>query len=202
MKFLAIDTSGRHLSVIAYHDGRVEKTFLPDCALQHSVRLMDEIDGVFARAQMSPKDCDFFAVVVGPGSFTGIRIGISTVKGLCFSCDKPALCLTSFDTVAYTEKDAPILALIDAGHGFCYACGYDEEKNVVVEPAYRSKEEVDELIAKGFAPCAVEALSECKIVDPCEGLLRAAIKKSENLTAASALTALYLRKSSAEENRK
>jgi tRNA threonylcarbamoyl adenosine modification protein YeaZ len=158
LKFLAIDTSGKHLTVLAYNEGSVTVTHAENCAMQHSVRLMEEIDGVFARAQIRPADCDFFAVVVGAGSFTGIRIGIATVKGLCFACGKPALAVTSFDTVAYAEKNEPILALVDAWHGFVYACGYDGEKRVTFSPQYISGEELQTL-AKEYTFASAEALS-------------------------------------------
>lgn len=196
MKFLAIDTSGKHLSVVAYADGKTEYTFLPECAMKHSVVLMDRIDNVLTRAHMSPADCDFFACTVGPGSFTGIRIGISTVKGLCFSVGKPAVPLTSFDCLAYAETGRE-LALVDAGHGNYYACGYTD--GVAETPAFLTEEEVRAKCAEGYAPVSAERLAvESRIVDPCAGLMKAALKKS---AATGQLTALYLRKPSAEEKR-
>lgn len=202
MNFLAVDTSGKYMSVIAYAQGRAYKRFLPDCALKHSVLLMQEIDAAFKLANISPKDCDFFAAVSGPGSFTGIRIGLSTVKGMCVALEKPALAVTAFDTLAYAEGSVPLLALVDAGHDCFYACGYDKEKNVALPPAFLSHQEVDELIATGFAPVAAVPLFDgCRVANPCEGLLAAVLKKQGDLSTPSALSALYLRKSSAEENR-
>ena len=55
---------------------------------------------------MTLGDCDFFAAVVGAGSFTGIRIGISAVKGFCAATGKPALPITSFDVAAYNTIDS------------------------------------------------------------------------------------------------
>lgn len=203
MKFLAIDTSAKYLGVLAYADGYMERTYLPDCAMKHSIVLMDTIEDVLRRAHMSPKECDFFAVVIGPGSFTGIRIGISTIKGLCFACEKPALSVTSFDTLAYDGGNEPQIALVDAGHGYFYGCAYDAEKRIVHEPAYMSREEVDKLIQADFSPIAAEALIEgCAVKDPCEGLFSAVLAKAEECASASELRALYLRKSSAEENKK
>lgn len=202
MNFLAVDTSGKYMSVIAYAHGKAFKRFLPDCALKHSVLLMQEIDAAFQLANLSPKDCDFFAAVSGPGSFTGIRIGLSTVKGMCVALEKPALAVTAFDTLAYAEGSMPLLALVDAGHDSYYACGYDQEKNVVIPPAFLSHKEVDDLIASGFTPVAATSLFEgCRETNPCEGLLTAVLKKHTDLLTPSALSALYLRKSSAEENR-
>ena len=82
MKFLAIDTSGKALTVIAYNGTRAETAFRTDCALRHSELLTDEIDGALSRAGMTAGDCDFFAAVTGPGSFTGLRIGAAIVNTL------------------------------------------------------------------------------------------------------------------------
>ena len=125
MKFLAIDTSGRALNVVAVNEEKTVVSRREDCAMRHSVLLMDAIDGALKEAGMTLADCDFLACVVGPGSFTGIRIGIATVKGLCLAGEKKALSLTTFDTLAYADTDGKRLCLVDAGHGNVYACGYD-----------------------------------------------------------------------------
>lgn len=203
MKFLAIDTSGKYLTVAAYRDGEAYRTYLPDCATKHSVALMDEIDGIFERAKMTARECGFFAAVTGPGSFTGIRIGISTVKGLCLACNAPALSITSFDCLAYAEKNIPLVALVDAGHGFYYSCAYDGEKRVAVAPAYRSQEEVRGIVKDGYLPVAAEELFEgCARVNPGDGLVPAVLAKSGKKIPATEISALYLRRSSAEENAK
>lgn len=202
MKFLAIDTSGKYLSVVAYNEGKAEKLFLDDCAMKHSVVLMDKIDETFACAHMSARECDFFAVTVGPGSFTGIRIGISAVKGLCFACDAPALSVTSFDCIAYNEEKQKTLALVDAGRGEFYACGY-EGGEVILPPAILPLERVKEITSQGFLPLSAEKIPfDCKRADPCEGLLSAVLKKAGERAPASGLYAFYMRKSSAEENRR
>lgn len=198
MKFLAIDTSGRRLGVAAKNGEKLALRQGAD-AMQHSAALFGEIEAALAEAGLEAKDCDFFAVVVGPGSFTGIRIGISAVKGLCLALGKPALAVTSFETLAYIGESGKTLALVDAGHGFRYACGYDGP-NVAVPAAYRSGEEVRALIEAGYRPVGV-GLPEAESADVCLGLARAAEKKAGEAGSASSLAALYLRRSSAEEHR-
>ena len=66
---LVIDTSSRYLTVIAAKDGRVAKRHISDCALNHSVILMDEADKALDEVGLSPRECDFFGAVTGPGSF-------------------------------------------------------------------------------------------------------------------------------------
>ena len=174
---------------------KCETRFVQDCLRNHSVRLMEEIDSALFALSMKPADCDFFSVVVGAGSFTGIRIGISCIKGLCLATGKPALPVTSFDVLAYAEKDEKLLATVDAGHGYLYVAGYENKKRVI-PPAYRSQEEAEELVKQGYRKI------DWKSVDPAKGFFEAVKANYQNTVSAEALSALYLRKSSAEENLK
>ncbi len=195
MNFLGIDTSADYLTVIAQKEEKTQTRYIENCARAHSVILMREIDAVLNALSMHPKDCDFFAVTVGPGSFTGIRIGISTVKGLCLATGKKALSITSFDTLAYAEKDEKLLCIVDAGHSCVYACGY-ENNQVTVAPHYCTREEAEGYVKEGYR------LVDSKHTDSAKGFLEAVKNKCSQLCEADTLAALYLRKSSAEENLK
>ncbi len=109
--FVAVDTSSKYLTVLVRKDGRDTLRFTPECAMRHSVILMDELDKVFREAGMEPADADFFAAVTGPGSFTGIRIGISAVKGFSLATGKPMMGISSFDLFA----DSVLAGAADAG---------------------------------------------------------------------------------------
>lgn len=204
MNFLAVDTSGNHLAVVAVKDGQAYSVFLPDCAMKHSVSVMPAIDEALQKAGMCLDDCDFFAAAVGAGSFTGIRIGISAVKGLCLACKKPSLPVTSFDVMAYNALDkGKILCLIDALHGSYYACGYNGGE-VTYPPAFLSEEEVLSLVDEGYALCGVSPLpiaakAAVLTVNPVSGLQKAVTALGEQGKFGE-LTALYVRKSSAELN--
>ncbi len=203
--FLAVDTSNNHLAVLAVKNGAAHTVFIPDCAMKHSVSVMPAVEEALTKADMSLAECDFFAAVVGAGSFTGIRIGISVVKGFCLAVEKPALPVTSFDVLAYNTLDSgKVLCLVDALHDCYYACGYEQGK-VIYPPAYLTEEEVLALAAEGYAlvACTELPLAEkaaVTLVDPCVGLEKAtkALAEEEKF---GELTALYVRKSSAELNR-
>lgn len=220
MKYLAIDTSGKRLAVVAVNEERTVVRDL-DCAMRHSVVLLPEIDGALKEACLTLRACDFIACVVGPGSFTGIRIGIAAVKGLCMAAEKKALALTSFEAIAYADmrntNTPPTacggaspseggakrrrLALVDAGHDFYYACAFEGD-NAVIAPAYLSRKRVEELIGEGYAPLSAEPLGvETRVVSLGRGLLAAANAKHAAAAPMQELAALYLRKSSAEERR-
>ncbi len=208
-KFLAIDTSSSYMTVIAQGE-RTAVEFVPDCAGKHSVRLLDCIEAALSEAGMTLSGCEFFAAVTGAGSFTGIRIGIATVKGLCTGEEKPCLPVTSFETIAYNTGEVKTLTAISAGHGCVYLCGFDENKNVLLPPAYRTIEEGVALskeyaLTAGFEEELMPFFPDMVCVNMAEGLYRAVLEKSERageLIPCEGLTALYVRKSQAEENRK
>ncbi|MBQ2701924.1 MAG: tRNA (adenosine(37)-N6)-threonylcarbamoyltransferase complex dimerization subunit type 1 TsaB [Clostridia bacterium] len=200
--FLAIDTSCDYFTAILSKNGEIYTCFLPDCAMKHSVSLMPAVDELLKKAEMTLDECDYFAAVVGAGSFTGIRIGVSAVKGMCLAFSKPALPITSFDVAAYNAIDRKILCLVDALHDSYYVCGYEDGK-VVYPPAYLSEEEVLKLSREyalyACAPLPISEKANVTLVDPVKGLERAAIALAKQDRFGD-LTALYVRKSSAELN--
>lgn len=194
--YLAVDTSSAHLTVIAKKGENLITKFTQNCAMRHSVVLMDEIDAALNEAELTPAECDFFCAVTGPGSFTGIRIGISTVKGLALGADKPLLGLTAFDEIAYNVNSKNFCAVIDAAHSHFYAQGYGERP---FGAAYLSLEEVNSLGCPlyGFEDLPLQNYTKLNI----SRCLPVAIERCKgNLS--NSVSALYVRKSQAEEGRK
>ncbi len=194
--FLAVDTSSRYLSVVAVNGDKVVKRNLPDCALKHSVLLMDEVDAAMREANLTPQACDFFAAVTGPGSFTGIRIGVSCVKGFALGAQKPVKAITAFDVIAYNTNDTAFAAVIDAAHGSYYVCAYQNGK-VTLPPCYLSAEAV---LALGLPLYGFENLQLDNYTKIETDLFAAVMASPAPLTAE--ISALYVRKSQAEEGRK
>ena len=198
--FLAVDTSSKYLTVVACVNGEIVSEFVEDCAMRHSEKLMPTVDSVLSRANADLSSFDYFACVVGAGSFTGIRIGISTVKGFALATGKPTVPITSFEVAAYIVKEEKCLVLLDALHGSFYAAAY-EGGNEVLAPSYLTEEEAKAWKEKGFVPVGLEKTlfleEEIKTVSPIEGLLRVAKEKQGQF---GELLALYIRKSQAEIN--
>ena len=147
MKFLAIDTSGRALNVVAVNGERRVLECRDDCAMRHSVLLMDVIDGALAKARLTPHECDFFACVVGPGSFTGIRIGVSAAKGLAFSVDKPAVGVSTLAAMARNAAfaDGLIVCAMDARRSQVYNANFAAENGVLTRLTPDRAVSLDEL---------------------------------------------------------
>ena len=125
MNYLAIDTSSTHLTIALGYNKKVQYTFEEDIKLQHSCILMPEIEKLLLKSGANLNDIDVFACCVGPGSFTGIRIGVSAIKAFAFSFGKKVLPVTSFETLAYNKRSGRNLCVIDARHGNFYVQGFD-----------------------------------------------------------------------------
>ena len=196
--FLAVDTSSKYLTVLARKGGRTVARHTEDCAMRHSVILMDEIDLAMEQAGLTPEECAFFAAVTGPGSFTGIRIGLSTVKGLALAAGKPVVGVTSFDLIAYNVKGgAPFGVVIDAMRGNFYFAAYDACGVQNVAPRCVAAAEVAAcgLPLYGFEELAFENYTKLNAGDCLPAAVEAAARGGFG-----GLHALYVRKSQAEEN--
>jgi tRNA threonylcarbamoyl adenosine modification protein YeaZ len=203
MNYLAIDTSGKNLTVIVCKNDIVTSFCDKDCGVNHSVALMPKVEELIGKAGFDLKDADFFACVVGAGSFTGIRIGVATVKALCFAYNKPCLSITSFDTLAYNVKDGKVLAVIDAKHNGFYVCGY-QDKKVILNPCYIMRDKLDEIRGEYQALVATSLIEGYDItqVSVEKGLEIAVREKAGEISEdLESLVPLYCRKSQAEEGR-
>jgi tRNA threonylcarbamoyladenosine biosynthesis protein TsaB len=123
MNVLAVDTATRSCSVAVLIGDEPAVELTTVSGRTHSVHLMSMIRDVLAQAELDLKAIDGFAVTVGPGSFTGLRIGISTVKGLAFAARKPCAGISSLEALAHAclAWPLPICALMDARKGEVYA---------------------------------------------------------------------------------
>jgi len=109
MKVLGIDTSTSCGSVGLVDDGRLISEYILDIPVTHSERLLGAIGFVLGEARCVIGDLDGWAISLGPGSFTGLRIGVSTVKGLAFATRKPVAGISSLDVLASQISPTPYL---------------------------------------------------------------------------------------------
>lgn len=197
-KFLAVDTSSRHLTVVACNGENKSVRHIADCAMNHSVTLMDEIDAALNEVSLIPADCDYFVAVTGPGSFTGIRIGIACIKGYAVALSKRAVGVTTFDMLSYNvNSDCDFLVAVNALHSHYYVCGFAGDGSHNLSPCYLSEQELISLgrPVYGFEDIDLPLYTKLNVKD-C--LLPAAGKCAEK---EGPLEALYVKKSQAEEER-
>jgi tRNA threonylcarbamoyladenosine biosynthesis protein TsaB len=124
MKVLSVETSTM-LGGVAIADG--EAGLIAELRLNvkttHSERLMTVIDHALAQSELTLGEIDVFAVAIGPGSFTGLRIGLSTVKGLSYSTGKPVVAVPTLEAFAWNfpHCEHPVCLMLDARKGEVYA---------------------------------------------------------------------------------
>ena len=122
MRLLAIDTSTDYLSVAVMDGERTLARVHRKAPRSHSSLLMPAIDAALKKAKTPLKRLDGFCISIGPGSFTGLRIGVATVKGLAFALKKPVVAVPTMDAIAVNAKKhkGVLCAVLDARKGKVY----------------------------------------------------------------------------------
>ena len=119
MKILAIDSTAVAASAAVLEDDRLLGEFFVHTGLTHSQTLMPMVQQVLACAGVSVGDIDLFAAAAGPGSFTGVRIGVASIKGMAMAQDKPCVGVSTLEAMAYNLAlpGATVCAVMDARRG-------------------------------------------------------------------------------------
>ena len=223
MLILAFESSARAASVALVENGRLISQYSQCSGLTHSRTLLPMAEDMLKNAELSLDKVDLFAVAHGPGSFTGIRIGVSTVKGLAWAADKPCVGVSTLEAMAWHGLAAGglVCPVMDARRSQVYNALFRVENGRPVRlcedrPIALSQlaEELRDLNAPAFligdgAELAEKYLREQAI--PCTvapenlrwqsawGVAMAAMDKTPG--SADALLPVYLRLSQAERER-
>ncbi|MCX7614814.1 MAG: tRNA (adenosine(37)-N6)-threonylcarbamoyltransferase complex dimerization subunit type 1 TsaB [Clostridiales bacterium] len=122
MKILAVDSSGAPASVALLDDQKLIAVSYQNTGFTHSRTLLPMIDTLLENADFTIQDIDVFACASGPGSFTGIRIGVSTIKGFAFAEEKPCAAVSTLEGMAWNLlfTDRIICPVMDARAGQVY----------------------------------------------------------------------------------
>lgn len=125
MKILGIDTSARFLSLGIYNNQKIYEYNL-ELGVRLSGFITTAIEEAVAAAGLRLKDIDYFACGIGPGSFTGLRVGLATIKGLSFGLDKPVIAVPTLDILARNLRDNEkyIIPVVDAKRALFYCSAY------------------------------------------------------------------------------
>jgi len=160
--YLAIETSSRNCSVALFRDEQ-----LLDCIEQHddqyihSEKLHVFIRDIFQRNQLEYRDLSAVAVSKGPGSYTGLRIGVSTAKGICFPMEIPLIAISSTHVLALqSEKKTDfIVPVLDARRMEVFSAVYDQSGNAV--RAIQAEVIDQHSFAEYFQNGSVEIIGDC-----------------------------------------
>lgn len=111
MRILAVDTSAVCASVAVTENGKILSECSINTGLTHSRTLMPMIDSALKNAEIELSDIDYFACSVGPGSFTGIRIGVAAIKGLSDATKKKCIPVSTLEALAYNLSGQNVTAV-------------------------------------------------------------------------------------------
>ena len=228
MKILSLDASANSASVCIYDatDDKIIGDFYINTKLTHSQTLVPMIDALLNSAKLSFSDIDFFAVNTGPGSFTGIRIGVSVIKGMAMALSKPCVSVSTLHSMAYNfidSEDVVVCACMDARRNQVYNALFSVNNGVVsricddraisVEDLFSELSAIDktivlvgdgaELCFRQKGDCDVTLSVASKRYQRASSVALTAVElinKNETLSAAT-LMPTYLRPSQAERER-
>ncbi len=231
MNILAIDTTAKTASAaIVFHDGckapksaKIIASSSQNGTMTHSETMLPMIEQMLKRTGMSISDIDLFALSAGPGSFTGVRIGVSLIKGLAFGSDKPCVGVSTLDALAYNLNgyDGLICPVMDARRSQFYTSLYKNGKKLMPDSCLPYEEIVQAIeqnggsaILCGDGAAAFEKLAASESIKSAPELLIyqnaystavCAVRKYQNNNeenfSASALSPVYLRLPQAERER-
>ena len=127
MTFFGLDTAGRTVSAALLQDGQLVCESFLNTGLTHSETLMGLVDGAFRSAGLGPADVDVWGVCSGPGSFTGLRIGLAAVKGMAFPTGALCAPVSTLEALAQgcPGGEGTVLTALDARRGQVYWAAFD-----------------------------------------------------------------------------
>jgi tRNA threonylcarbamoyl adenosine modification protein YeaZ len=148
MLVLSVDSSSNAATCAILDENHVLSEITLTDKKEHSVLLMDLIDNLLKHCNLTVKDLDGLVVSKGPGSFTGLRIGMATLKGLSFGSGKPCVSVSSLEGLAYNVASFSgiICPIIDALRNNVYTCLYKSEDNNLIPLTEPMCISIDELI--------------------------------------------------------
>lgn len=139
MTILAMDTTGPSLSVAIAREGKIVYECFQSTGRTHSERLLPMIDAALQAEGMEAAQLDALAVTVGPGSFTGVRIGAETAKALCHALEKPCVPVNALEAIARGAGAFPgvVCPLQDARAGQVYCAAYRGGERILPDGAMK-----------------------------------------------------------------
>lgn len=154
---LAIDTSSRMVGVALYDENGVISETVWSSPNYHTIQLAPAVERILQQAGKQVTDVGAFAVAIGPGSFTGVRIGIALAKGLAMARRAPLFGIPSLDVLAAAQPviATPLAAILQAGRGRLAVGWYRAEKGVWISNGVLEVLDADKLAQRIESPTVV-----------------------------------------------
>lgn len=164
MKILCIDTSSKLCGVAILENTTLIKKIELDNGLTHSETLMPLIKELLEDCNLALKDINLLVSDIGPGSFTGIRIGIATVKAFSDSLNIPCIGISSLEVLAYNVKNEGLIcSTIDCKNDNCYFALYElsnNNYNIIETPCSKTNQEVQDLLKTKYSNKSIQFIGD------------------------------------------
>ncbi len=133
MNVLAIDTSNQPMSVAILKDNQLAAELTVNVKRNHSIQLMPAVDYIFNQANLTPKDLNLITISEGPGSYTGLRIGMTTAKTMAWTLNVPVVAISSLEMLAanLTYHNGYICPFFDARRGNVFTGLYQAQNGQI-----------------------------------------------------------------------
>ncbi len=143
MRILYIDTSSSYLFSAIVEDGKLLSEVKEEFGQSLSEVTLPKIAGLFEEAKIEPKEIDKIIVVNGPGSFTGIRIGLTIAKVYAWTLKLPITTIYSLEAMSLSSKNDVIhVPIINARRGYVFGAAFDKDQKVLVKPQHIKLEDL------------------------------------------------------------
>ncbi|HEX38176.1 MAG TPA: tRNA (adenosine(37)-N6)-threonylcarbamoyltransferase complex dimerization subunit type 1 TsaB [Candidatus Cloacimonetes bacterium] len=144
MNILAFETSTIYESIALAREGKIYAEYTLKTSKTHSEHLLPTVDTLLSEVAMQRSELDAIAFSIGPGSFTGLRIGLATAKGLCMGLSKPLYIVSTLKSLANncSYSDTPICSVINAGRNELYAAIFTSNLEIVSPPSLYSAKQL------------------------------------------------------------
>ena len=202
---LVIDTCNSNLTVALIRDNSILSIYNERIFTDLSTKIFPVMQEVFIKANVDPKDIDTIFVANGPGSFTGIRIGVTVAKTYAWALNKKIIPFSSLEMMATTKVNEDyIVPVIDARRDYVYAGIYNEHLDNIMKDTYIGIEDLKQgLQGKSYKIISYDEFSGLETINPELNVLKIVEKhKNDSGTNPHSLNPNYLKLTEAEMNLK
>jgi tRNA threonylcarbamoyladenosine biosynthesis protein TsaB len=138
---LALDTSSDYVSLALFDDSKLLTQIHQSMSSGQAEKLFPLLQELLKAAKATPKDISSVAVAIGPGSFTGVRIGLSTARAFALALNIPVIGITNFDAAIYGIKQ-PITVALDTKRGDFFVQTFDQDAHALSKPTIQTTEQL------------------------------------------------------------
>ena len=148
MLILSVDSSASPASVCLFENGKIIADYYLNTGFTHSQTLMAMAESVMKISCKKPEEIDLYAVNSGPGSFTGVRIGVSAVKGMAYAANKPCVSVSTLESMAYNclGNDCVVCACMDARRSQVYNALFKVNGSIITRLCEDRAISIDDLL--------------------------------------------------------